>query len=130
MNAAGDGSPRERQRLRKLAQAAMNADQTVDQMEAILAGLGPVLEGMGGTIDRLDGTISNMDSTLVQMTKSLESVDRTVARMDEVVTRLERITDRVEQVVGLAEAAMRPLGAIESAGRGVVGMLGFGGHGK
>lgn len=131
MYAPGEGSPRERQRLRKLAQAAMNADQTVDQMESILSEIGPVLAGMSGTMGDLDNTIVKLEASLDHLGTSLNSVDETVARMGAVVGRLELVVDRVESLVGVAELALRPLGALESAGRevsrGVIGFLGFGG---
>ncbi|GAA4752556.1 hypothetical protein MUG78_10280 [Gordonia alkaliphila] len=126
INPMNDRPARERQRLRKLAQAAMNADQTVDQVEGILGDMGPVLAGLTGTIGELDGAIENLETTLERLNTSLDKVDTTVNRMAGVVTRLERVVGQVEQLVALGEVAMRPLGVIESAGRGVVGLLGFG----
>ncbi len=127
INPMNDRPGRERQRLRKLAQAAMNADQTVDQVEGILGDLGPVLNGLTNTMGDLDGAIDNLEGTLVRLNTSLDNVDNTVERMAGVVTRLERIVDQVEVLVGLTETALRPIELIESAGRGVVGLLGFGG---
>lgn len=128
INPMNERPGRERQRLRKLAQAAMNADQTVDQVEGILGDMGPVLAGLTGTMGELDGAINNLEGTLERLNRSLDNVDVTVARMAGVVTRLERVVTQVEHLVALGETAMRPLGVIESAGRGVVGLLGFGGR--
>ncbi|MFZ2501905.1 MAG: hypothetical protein WAW88_04495 [Nocardioides sp.] len=127
INPLNDRPGRERQRLRKLAQAAMNADQTVGQVEGIVEDLGPVLQGLTGTIGELDGAIDNLETTLERLNASLDNVDNTVNRMAGVVTRLERVVSQVEVLVSIGETAMKPLGALESAGRGVAGLLGFGG---
>lgn len=127
INPMSDRPGRERQRLRKLAQAAMNADQTVDQVESIVGDIGPVLAGLTGTIGDLDGAIEKLEGTLDRLNTSLDNVDSTVNRMAGVVTRLERVVGQVEALVQIGETAMWPIGVIESAGRGVVGMLGFGG---
>ena len=49
--------PGERQRIRKLAQAALNADVTVEQVDTILTDLGSALDGFDRTLSDLDGTI-------------------------------------------------------------------------
>ncbi|AZG45067.1 hypothetical protein [Gordonia insulae] len=120
-----DDRPQERQRFKKLAQAALNADVTVDQVESILVDLGDVLVDMNKTIGGLDGAIDTLDSTLSRLSGTLDQVDSTVVAMVDVVDRLERVVGRVEILVGIGEAAMRPLGAIESAGRSVASRLGL-----
>lgn len=117
--------PPERQRIKKLAQAALNADVTVEQLEGILADMGETLDGLGPTMDGLNSTIAKLDSTLVRLSGTLDQVDATVDRMSDVVGRLERVVGRVETLVGIGEAALRPLGALESAGRSVVARLGW-----
>ncbi|GAA3725871.1 hypothetical protein [Gordonia hankookensis] len=120
-----DARPAERQRFKKLAQAALNADVTVDQVEAILTDLGDVLVDMNKTISGLDGAIDNLGVTMSRLTGTLDQVDSTVVAMVDVVDRLERVVGRVEILVGIGEAAMRPLAALESAGRGVASRLGL-----
>ncbi|MBD0862089.1 hypothetical protein IA539_12810 [Gordonia sp. zg691] len=117
--------PPERQRIRKLAQAAMNADVTVEQLDGILADMGETLNGLGPTMDGLNSTIEKLDATLVRMSGTLDQVDATVDRMSDVVQRLERVVGRVESLVELGEAALRPLGALESAGKSVAARLGW-----
>ncbi|VFA90250.1 Uncharacterised protein [Gordonia paraffinivorans] len=122
---ATSSKPADRQRIRKLAQAALNADVTVEQLEGIIADMGETLEGLGPTMTKMDATIERLDATLVRMSGTLDQVDTTVDRMAEVVMRLERVVARVEVLVGIGEAALRPLGAIESAGRSVAARLGL-----
>ncbi|GAC01313.1 hypothetical protein GONAM_24_00690 [Gordonia namibiensis NBRC 108229] len=117
--------PPERQRIKKLAQAAFNADVTVEQLEGIIADMGETLEGLGPTMGNLDATIEKLDATLVRMSGTLDNVDATVGRMSDVVARLERVVARVEVLVGIGEAALRPLGALESAGRSVAARFGL-----
>lgn len=115
-----------RERLRKLAQAAMNADQTVDQVEEILGGVGPLLLGLADTTEGLNGAIDKLEGTLVRINASLDGVDDALVRMTRVVGRMERIVDQVEVLVGIAGTAMKPVELIESAGRGVAGIFGLG----
>ena len=116
---AGD----DRQRIRKLAQAALNADQTVGQVEMLLADMGPLLVGLTKTTGSLDATLAGMDATIATMDATLSKVDTTVEQMATVVERLEAVTSRVEQVVLIVEAALRPIGVVESASRAIVGRL-------
>ncbi len=53
-------------------------------------------------------------------------VDATVDRMADVVARLEKVVGRVEVLVAVGETALKPLGAIESAGRSVMSRIGLG----
>lgn len=115
----------ERQRFKKLAQAALNADVTVDQVEGILADLGDTLVDMNKTMTGLDGAIDTMDATLSKLSGTLDQVDSTIATMGDIVDRLEQVVSRVEVLVGIGEAALRPLGAIETAGRTVASRLGL-----
>ncbi len=65
-----------RERIQKLAQAALNADVTVDQVDAILVGLGETLED-------LNNSTGNLDTTL-------ERFNDTISRIDELAPRLNR----------------------------------------
>ncbi|MEE4022297.1 hypothetical protein V1Y59_04325 [Gordonia sp. PKS22-38] len=119
----GEARPGERQRFKKLAQAALNADMTVDQVESILVDLGDVLVDMNKTMTGLDGAVDTLDGTLSRLSGTLDKVDSMVGAMGDVVDRLEGVVSRVEALVSLGEAALRPLGAIESAGRSVASRL-------
>lgn len=95
-----------RERIKTLAQAAMNADLAVEQVETVLNSLGTSLEG-------LDKSIAGLDGSLVTFNDSLSYLNDTLAR-------LEGIVDRVERIVEIGEAAVAPLAATESAVRKVV----------
>jgi ABC-type transporter Mla subunit MlaD len=110
----GKATPRTgTERIRKLAQAALNADVTVDQVDTILVGLGETL------ID-LNNSTENLDATLVRFNETINHINELAPRLNAMVDRLEAIVDRVERIVGLGEAAVAPLAATESAVRGVV----------
>lgn len=117
--------PAERQRLKKLAQAALNADETVDQVNEILVGLGTTLGDMDKTISKLDGAIDDLNPTLVKFAETIDNVNEAVAGLGEITARLERIVTRVEAIVGIAEVALKPVGALESAARGIGSRLGL-----
>lgn len=112
----GDGKaiPRTgRERLQKLAQAALNADMTVEQVDTVLVGLGEAL------ID-LDNSTSSLDTTLVRFNETINHINELAPRLVAVVDRLEGIVARIEAIVGIGEAAAAPLAATESAVRNAV----------
>ena len=102
-----------RERIQKLAQAALNADVTVDQVDAVLAGLAETLED-------LNNSTGNLDATLERFNDTISRINELAPRLNAVVDRLEGIVDRVERIVGIGEAAMAPLAATESAVRGAL----------
>lgn len=116
MNAMADKTGRtrpERQRLRTLAQAALNADVTVGQLEAVLADLGTSLSG-------LNSSLGTFESSLEHLNDTLGTLDELAPRLTGVVERMEATVGRVERIVDLVETAVAPWSATESAVRGVV----------
>jgi hypothetical protein len=116
MNGMADktGRPRpERQRLKTLAQAALNADVTVGQLEAVLAELGTSLSG-------LNNSMGSFESTLEHLNDTLGTLDELAPRLTGVVDRMEVTVGRVERIVDLVETAVSPWSATENAVRGVV----------
>jgi ABC-type transporter Mla subunit MlaD len=100
------------ERIRKLAQAALNADVTVDQVDTIL-------QGLSETLVDLNNSTGNLD-TLERFNETINQINELAPRLFAVVDRLEAIVSRVERIVGIGEAAVAPLAATESAVRGVV----------
>jgi methyl-accepting chemotaxis protein len=107
------GSRSGRERIQKLAQAALNADLTVEQVDTLLSDLGETLIG-------LDKSTSDLDATLERFNDTISSIDALAPRLTAMVERLEAIVERVERIVGVGEAAVAPLAATESAVRGFV----------
>jgi hypothetical protein len=107
----GRTGPRTRtERIRKLAQAALNADVTVDQVDTIL-------EGLGETLVDLNNSTGNLDATLVRFNETINHINELAPRLTVVVERMERVVDRVERIVGIGESVMSPLAATEQAVR-------------
>jgi division protein CdvB (Snf7/Vps24/ESCRT-III family) len=102
-----------RERIRKLAQAALNADVTVDQVDAILVGLTE-------TLTDLDNSTSKLDATLERFNDTINQINELAPRLIAVVDRLESIVSRVERIVGIGESVMSPLAATEHAVREAV----------
>jgi ABC-type transporter Mla subunit MlaD len=105
-----------RERIQKLAQAALNADVTVDQVDSILAGLGE-------TLTSLDNSTAGLDATLERFNETINHINELAPRLNAVVDRLEGIVERVERIVGIGEAVMSPLTATEHAVRGAVNKM-------
>jgi ABC-type transporter Mla subunit MlaD len=103
-------------RIRTLTQAALNADVTVSQVEAILGDLGDTLADLNKTTAVLDVTIDRFNDTITR-------IDELAPRLIAVVERLELIVDRVESMVTLAETVISPIVATENAVRGIVRTL-------
>lgn len=68
--------PADRQRLKKLAQAALNADETVDQVNEILGGLGTTLAGMDNTVAKLDAIDDLEPDALVKFAETIDNGQR------------------------------------------------------
>jgi ABC-type transporter Mla subunit MlaD len=101
------------ERIRKLAQAALNADVTVEQVDTIL-------EGLSETLIDLNNSTANLDATLERFNDTINSINELAPRLIAVVERLEGIVSRVERIVGMGESVMLPLAATEQAVRGAV----------
>lgn len=97
------------ERLRTLAQAALNADETVDQMDHILDDLEHNLVGLNKAVGTMEASLAYFDETLNRLNASLG--------------QLEGMMGRVMRLVDLAEAAMSPVAATESAVRGVLNVF-------
>ena len=74
------------QRLKTLAQAALNADVTVGQVDALLSSLTETLTDLNQSTDGLDAT--------------LERFNATITRIDELAPRLIGVVERLEAIVG------------------------------
>ncbi len=101
------------ERIRKLAQAALNADVTVDQVDTILGSLGETL------VD-LNTSISNLDVTMERFNETINSINELAPRLIAVVDRMDGIVSRAERIVGIGESVMSPLAATEQAVRSAV----------
>ncbi|MFW0791174.1 hypothetical protein [Gordonia sp. CPCC 205333] len=117
--------PPERQRLRKLAQAAMNADMTVEQVQTILVDMGEVLGGMDSTMGALDTTLGTFDESLTRLSTTMDRVDGMAQRLNVILGRMEAIVERAEKLVVIVEVALSPIGVIESAGRQIASRFGI-----
>lgn len=113
----GPGS--ERKRLKTLAQAALNADVTVGQLEDVLGGL-------GNTMNELNSSLANLNATIERLGGGLDHLEETMAGLDDLARRLvtliepvETIVNRIDYLVEVGETAMSPLTATENAVRGM-----------
>lgn len=97
------------ERLRTLAQAALNADETVDQMDHIL--------------DDLELNLLGLNKAVGTMEESLEYFNATLHRLNASLGQLEGMMGRVMRLVEVAESAMAPVAATDSAVRGVLRAL-------
>lgn len=104
---ADKGAPRTgRGRIKTLAQAALNADLTVEQVDTVLNNLVSSLAALDKSIEGLDG--------------SLETFNNSLTYLNDTLGRLEGIVNRVERIVEIGEAAVAPLAATENAIRHAV----------
>lgn len=111
-----DGRPAVRtggERIRKLAQAALNADVTVGQVDTIL-------EGLSETLEDISKSTGNLDATLERFNDTISRINELAPRLHAVVDRMEGVVGRVERIVGIGESVILPLAATEQAVRGAV----------
>ncbi|OBH30463.1 ATPase [Mycobacterium sp. E342] len=113
----------ERNRLKTLTQAALNADKTVEQVE-------DVLDGLSTTMKELNTSLSNLNATVERMESGLDHLDGTLSRLDDLARRLivlvepvEAIVGRIDGMVKVGETMMTPLSMTENAVRGALDRL-------
>ncbi|WP_102417861.1 ATPase [Mycobacterium sp. 4858] len=113
----------ERNRLKTLTQAALNADKTVEQVE-------DVLDGLSTTMKELNASLSNLNATVERMESGLDHLDGTLSRLDDLARRLivlvepvEAIVGRIDGMVKVGETMMTPLSMTENAVRGALDRL-------
>lgn len=114
------GTSRERQRLKTLAQAALNADITVGQVEGVLAGLGGTLQELNDSLSRLNATVERLQGGLDHLDDTLASLDSLARRLGTIVEPVEAIVGRIDHIVGLGETVLSPVSATEHAVRGLL----------
>jgi flagellin-like hook-associated protein FlgL len=118
---SGEGG-HERQRFRKLAQAAMNADVTVGQLDTIIGDLGGALTDFDRAMGEFDRTLGSFGAAMDDFSATLTRVDSTVTKMVAVVERIERVVGRVENIVDITERLIAPVASAEAMVRDLLGI--------
>lgn len=113
----------ERKRIKTLAQAAMNADLTVGQLEDVLSGLGDTMNELNTSLSRLNGAVERLEGGLDHLEGTLGRLDELAKRLIGLVEPVEAIVERIDYIVGVGETVMSPLSATEHAVRGVLNAL-------
>jgi archaellum component FlaC len=113
----------ERNRIKTLTQAALNADKTVGQVEDVLDGLGKTMNELSSSLTRLNATVERLEGGLDHLEGTLESLDELAKRLIKLVGPVETIVERIDYIVSFGETMMSPLSATEHAVRGVIDRL-------
>lgn len=117
------GSRAPRQRIKTLAQAAMNADVTVEQLEDVLGGLGDTLTDLNDSLSNLNGAVARLDNGLDHFEATLSRIDDLMGRLVTLVAPVEAIVERIDYMVGVGETVMSPLSVTEHAVRNAFNAL-------
>jgi ABC-type transporter Mla subunit MlaD len=117
------GAPRERQRLKTLAQAALNADVTVGQLEDLLSGLGDTMNELNSSLAGLNDTVERLGNGLDHLEGTLAGLDDVARRLTALIEPVEAIVNRIDYIVSIGETVMSPLSVTEHAMRGVLNAL-------
>jgi ABC-type transporter Mla subunit MlaD len=114
MQPARNRSPQ--QRVRTLAQAALNADATVEQLEALLS-------GVTETIDDLNQATVDIGSTMTRFNETLDQIEELAPKLIAMVDKMETIVARVERIVDVGEAVVSPFALTENVLRGAISVV-------
>jgi ABC-type transporter Mla subunit MlaD len=117
------GSRPPRQRIKTLAQAAMNADVTVEQLEDVLGGLGDTLTDLNNSLSNLNSAVDRLDNGLDHFEATLSRIDDLMGRLVTLVAPVEAIVERIDYMVSVGETVMSPLSATEHAVRNAFNAL-------
>ncbi|MCV7232069.1 ATPase [Mycobacterium branderi] len=112
-----------RERIKTLAQAAMNADITVAQLESLLTGLGPTLNDLNESLSVLNATVGRLDDGLDHFEGTLTGLDDLARRLVALIEPVEAIVERIDYIVSVGETVMSPLSVTEHAVRGMLNAL-------
>lgn len=113
------GSGGERNRLKTLAQAALNADVTVGQLDDVLNGLGDTMNELNSSLAGLNATVERLGNGLDHLDETMGSLDDLARRLVTLIEPVEAIVSRIDYLVEVGETAMSPLAATENAVRGM-----------
>ena len=113
----------ERNRIKTLTQAALNADKTVEQVENVLDGLSSTMKELNSSLTRLNATVERMETGLDHLDGTLASLDDLAKRLIVLVEPAEAIVQRIDDMLKVGETMMSPLSATEHMLRGVVDRL-------
>jgi ABC-type transporter Mla subunit MlaD len=113
-----DRAPRER--LKTLAQAALNADVTVGQLDDVLVGLGDTMNELNSSLAGLNDTVERLGNGLDHLEETLAGLDDLARRLAALIEPVEAIVSRIDYIVGVGETVMSPLSVTEHAVRGVL----------
>jgi ABC-type transporter Mla subunit MlaD len=113
----------ERNRIKTLTQAALNADKTVEQVEDVLDNLSSTMKELSTSLKALNATVERMESGLDHLDGTLSSLDDLAKRLIVLVEPAEAIVQRIDDLVKVGETMMTPLSATEHVLRGVVDRL-------
>lgn len=117
------GSGPERKRFRTLAQAALNADVTVGQVEGVLSGLSHTMNELNNSLVGLNETVERLGGGLDHLEETLAGLDDLARRLASLIEPVEAIVSRIDYIVGVGETVMSPLSVTENAVRGFLNTL-------
>jgi ABC-type transporter Mla subunit MlaD len=120
-SAGGGRAPR--QRIRSLAQAALNADVTVEQLEDVLGGLGESLTDLNKSLTHLNAAVDRLNGGLDHFEATLGRIDDLMGRLVTLVAPVEAVVERIDYMVGIGETVMSPLSVTEHAVRNAFNAL-------
>jgi ABC-type transporter Mla subunit MlaD len=112
-----------RSRMKTLTQPALNADNTVEQVEDVLDGLSKTMVELNSSLSALNGTVERLEGGLDHLESTMHSLDDLAKRLIALVAPVEAIVERIDYIVGVGETVMSPLSMTEHAVRGALGRL-------
>lgn len=117
------GTGPERRRLKTLAQAALNADVTVGQVEGVLTSLGDTMNELNSSLVGLNAAVERLGTGLDHLETTMAGLDDLARRLATLIEPVEAIVDRIDYIVSLGETVMSPVSATEHAVQGVMNMV-------
>jgi ABC-type transporter Mla subunit MlaD len=112
-----------RQRIKTLAQAAMNADVTVEQLEDVLGGLADSLTDLNKSLTHLNAAVDRLNGGLDHFEATLSRIDDLMGRLVTLVAPVEAVVERIDYMVSVGETVMSPLSVTEHAVRNAFNAL-------
>jgi len=96
-------------RIRRLTEAALNAESTLDRVDGLANGMSGVLDDLSHVVAHLDPSLDHLDAVLTSLKFELEGISESRADVDKLVAQVGRILDLIEWLLTPAFVARQRL---------------------
>lgn len=96
-------------RIRRLTQAALNADVTIGRVEGVVGEIGTSLDYFRNVLGTFDGTLDKFGGTLDSLVTSIDGIDDVVDALSDTQKDLDGLVSALGEVVSTVNWLLTPV---------------------